>query len=173
MSDRYVFDLDGTLIDTREAVRQAYRAAGLEEFPDDAWGKPAREWLRDEAVHTRKNALYPEMLRRYARKLPLLGLCLNIHAPVITGASPMAASHVSDFINDPRLAIMLWGASLGDKADWLRQYDLRRADQQNFYVDDNPNIRSTLEGMMRERWQMISPEEAFTRLSLPQARTHD
>lgn len=38
------FDVDGTLVNTRELNRLAYESVGVS-IPDDAWGKPWHEWL--------------------------------------------------------------------------------------------------------------------------------
>ena len=43
MSRVFVWDLDGTLLDSRDAVRRAYLEAGVV-MPDDAWGKPWQVW---------------------------------------------------------------------------------------------------------------------------------
>lgn len=67
-----VFDVDGVLVDSRQAVYESYREAGIE-MPDDAWGKPWYQWLphvtkNPSGIHELKNAAY---LRRIAN-LPLL-----------------------------------------------------------------------------------------------------
>jgi phosphoglycolate phosphatase-like HAD superfamily hydrolase len=56
----YVFDLDGVLIDSRDAVREAYKRVGCV-MPDDAWGRPWYEWCGIEP-HTRKVAVYKQMI---------------------------------------------------------------------------------------------------------------
>src|SRR5690554_4950980 len=38
------FDIDGTLVDTRELNLRAYAQVGVE-IPDDAWGRRWQEWL--------------------------------------------------------------------------------------------------------------------------------
>lgn len=61
------FDVDGTLVDTRWHVTEAYRRAGVE-LPDDAWHRSWEEWLPalvgDEArmIHSRKNREYRYLL---------------------------------------------------------------------------------------------------------------
>lgn len=100
---RYVFDLDGTLFDTRNLVRQAYLAAGVI-MPDDAWGKPAGQWLpelvgfkRWHSVHERKTDIYLHMLRRdppprTPAASAMIELALSgVETYVITGASREAA----------------------------------------------------------------------------------
>lgn len=72
-------DIDGTIIDSRELVTNAYKQVGVT-MPDHAWGSPWRSWLPvifdnnlDIAaqVHLQKNRIYRDMLhttdiRQYA-----------------------------------------------------------------------------------------------------------
>ena len=58
----YLFDLDGTLVNTRLAVKEAYRQVGIE-MPDDAWGKPWTEWLNNKFAHDAKAKIYPDVLK--------------------------------------------------------------------------------------------------------------
>jgi phosphoglycolate phosphatase-like HAD superfamily hydrolase len=102
----YMFDLDGTLFDTREAVRLAYLEAGAE-LPEDGswWGRPAREWLRDPdgSIHRRKNAIYLANLDR-VRTLPAFQLYEQL-APrvgIATGASRAAATGLLEYWGVPR-----------------------------------------------------------------------
>lgn len=100
---RYVFDLDGTLFDTRERVRQAYLAVGVI-MPDDAWGQPATVWLpemvgwkRWKQIHDRKTEIYLADLRRYppprtTAASAMIELALSgCETYVITGATRSAA----------------------------------------------------------------------------------
>lgn len=56
------YDLDGTIVDTRPAVKAAYLAAGLSEYKDEYWGKTAAEWHCPPDVHARKSQLYGQYL---------------------------------------------------------------------------------------------------------------
>lgn len=106
-----IFDLDGVLIDSRHAVRAAYERVGVT-MPLQAWGRPWREWLIDACegdenearrVHNLKNEIYPEMVRRHARQLPLAGYIAALDEKslpcwVITGASNDAAEAALNFL---------------------------------------------------------------------------
>jgi hypothetical protein len=87
------FDLDGTLVDTYDAVLAAYRSVGVEP-PPGWWGKPWKQWLDSEAAHSAKNEVYPAHLHM-ARPLPPLSL-LKLHGRagdkvwILTGASLQA-----------------------------------------------------------------------------------
>lgn len=83
------FDLDGTLLDTREAVRHAYVLAGVTP-PDDWWGQPWTQWLSDPAVHQRKNEIYQEIAPQMVRPLPLLLLARRVPHYIVTGCSAAA-----------------------------------------------------------------------------------
>lgn len=62
-------------------------------MPEDAWGKPWREWC-DEKTHRAKNLAYTDALRAHAQPGPLLWLVrkLKSEALVLTGASPDAVN---------------------------------------------------------------------------------
>lgn len=147
----WVFDLDGTLIDSQEAVRRAYEAAGVR-MPPEAWGKPWREWLGDEAAHRRKEALYPEFLRQYARPKALYRTAQRLRAPVLTGASGAAAKAVQEAFGP--LSVALAGATAEAKGRWLAA---RAAG--GFYVDDllhdDPRLRR-----QATQWSLLVPREA-------------
>lgn len=163
-----VFDLDGTLIDTREAVREAYLAAGVE-MPDAAWGKPWHEWLlqdrtTEEAVkiHRKKNELYREALRHYGCILPCLSYALQLGAPIITGASITGVSHVKAWLDENGyrgLNVALSGATYDLKQMWLNTVHSTRG----IYVDDDADARAKLRESTR--WLITSPEQflKFTR----------
>jgi hypothetical protein len=152
-----VFDLDGTLVDTRAAVEAAYSAVGVR-MPSNAWGKPWKEWLKDEELHRRKNAVYPIALALYAKRLPLMEHCLRANARVITGASREAVRGIKRIL-EPRLRVVLHGASLAEKIAWLSCFP-----QPGVYVDDSAeaNARVALE----TGWRTLLPYEAFEQLSI-------
>ncbi len=58
----YLFDLDGTIFDTFLATKYAYEAAGLPEYKEEYWGKPAHEWGCPLAVHRKKKRTYRSFL---------------------------------------------------------------------------------------------------------------
>lgn len=82
----FVFDLDGTLIDTKEATYQAYKHVGIN-MPDEAWGLPWYEWLDSADIHDEKTKIYPEMLKRHAKILPTLNSALEVDGFLLTSAS--------------------------------------------------------------------------------------
>lgn len=101
-----VFDLDGTLIDSHNAVRLAYRLAGVEP-PKDFWGKSASDWLPSVCnfddklasdVHKRKQEIYLTLLQE-DNLVPTLSAAdalrtLRLHGRricVVTAASKEAA----------------------------------------------------------------------------------
>lgn len=91
----YAFDLDGTLVDTKELVRKAYIHAGVVP-PDDFFGKTFFEWFTGDPqeaqeVHSNKQQYYMEHIKS-VKPLPLMellkALVLAGRAPtILTGAS--------------------------------------------------------------------------------------
>lgn len=90
------FDLDGTLVDSYNAVLASYKAAGVVP-PAGFWGKPWREWLDDETAHERKNVAFVSQGIHQTRALPLIRLFQNNDSLVLTGASPMAAKFMLSY----------------------------------------------------------------------------
>lgn len=94
---RFIFDMDGTIVDSRRAVRDAYKRAGME-LPDDAWGKTAKEWGCPPDVHKMKTSLYPTLLLRLGRRLHSADLLETVHGEVLTGASMESVAAVRKFL---------------------------------------------------------------------------
>ena len=117
----YVFDLDGTLIESEYAVAAAYRHAGIT-MPPGAWGKPVGTWCTP-AQHAEKQRAYPEMLRRYAtegRALPLWHSVPAAHRCVVTGASMSSAIASMEFLGLDPHELAVFGADHLAKAEFIR-----------------------------------------------------
>lgn len=157
----WVFDLDGTLVDTQKAVRVAYARAGVN-MPEGVWGKPWRQWLplvtiNAEFAHLTKNLHYPSALTSHAKELPLLRHARRMRAPILTGASESAAFAVSlRFFGIPPLNIVLTEAMLLDKILWLNK---QTSASEITYVDDDSTARAVVANNTRCR--VLTPEEAL------------
>lgn len=114
---RYVFDMDGVLIDTRKAVEAAYAKAGMI-MPAHAWGKPWQEWCPKE-VHSLKQVYYPICLSLYARELPAFRVLRDLGGSVLTSASQYAAELVQEYLRYP-FHLIGTGCSTVDKITALR-----------------------------------------------------
>jgi hypothetical protein len=68
MSDvLHIFDLDGTLLDNKQQILQAYRAAAIElRLPvptaNTIWGRTAAEWKCTPELHKRKTEIYAQLV---------------------------------------------------------------------------------------------------------------
>ncbi len=96
----YAFDLDGTLVDSHDAVLAAYRHVGVEP-PPNFFSLPWREWLHDEKKHDQKNEVYIDQFLILVKPLPLLLLYHSIgdtqnQRIIMTGASRDAALAIAD-----------------------------------------------------------------------------
>ncbi len=90
----YAFDLDGTLIDSREAVLESYRAVGVEP-PPDFFMRSWHEWLSDSTLHDAKNRVYIQKLS-LIKPLPLIRLYFDLGQPsILTGASSVAVDMIA------------------------------------------------------------------------------
>jgi phosphoglycolate phosphatase-like HAD superfamily hydrolase len=154
-----VFDLDGTLADTRKAVEMSYSYFGVR-MPKDAWGKPWQEWLPDAAgsfkdaclIHVAKNEIYPKMINRYARRLPPADLAFklfenNIPIQVLTGASEDATISVLNFLQlTGMIKVLGTGMTFEQKnkkiyAAWMSSCIAWNGRQEPMiYIDDDLNM---------------------------------
>lgn len=162
---KWVFDLDGTLIDNQRAIREAYIAAGV---TTHVFHRPWHEWCTP-AQHKRKNELYPALLKQHGVMTPL-GVTILQYAPcpvrVLTGASKEALEAVFDAFPSLRDVLHVTsGLSPYDKADWLA------ATGWGAYVDDDDTCRHIIGA--RTTWAILRPAEAepLLRLSSPQEQT--
>lgn len=86
---RSVFDLDGTLVQTRKANLMAYQEVGVVP-PDNFHQIPWNRWASKEQ-HDNKNVILKRTMKEYARRMPLLDVALQtIGAVVLTNASDPA-----------------------------------------------------------------------------------
>jgi hypothetical protein len=93
---KWLFDMDGTLVDTLRATREAYRRAGMK-MPEGAWGKPWREWCPEE-VHAEKQRIYPNTLREFGRILPAAELLRTMGGEIVTAASARSVDAVVELL---------------------------------------------------------------------------
>jgi phosphoglycolate phosphatase-like HAD superfamily hydrolase len=115
---QYAFDLDGTLVDTRKVIRDAYTHAGHPP-PEDFFGKTFAEWFKGDAieaqrVHSLKQQYYMEHAKE-VRPLPLMSLftalAIGGRAPrIFTGASYNALQILA--YHFPIIAQVEWLCSL-------------------------------------------------------------
>lgn len=147
----YVFDMDGVLMDSKDAVFEAYERAGVI-MPEDAWGKPWQDWLIRECngdekhaqkVHTVKNQMYLETLEFYARWKPARHLAAQLIAAdemvrVITGASIDACEIAFKFLDLPIKVLEGTYMRTIDKVKWLSR--TAAANPLGIYFDDRRDV---------------------------------
>jgi hypothetical protein len=129
----WVFDMDGCIVDSRKAVAEAYRQAGLPVMPRSAWGKTAQEWECPPEVRETKKRLYDTCLRKMGRRLHAASLLEITGGSVLTGASMEAVRDVRKFI---QVDFPLAGAECDSdlKIEVLRG---KAAEGHVMYVDDD------------------------------------
>ena len=138
------WDLDGTLVHTREANLAAYRSFCVRP-PHDFHTRPWREWCLAEH-HDQKSQLLPSYLRRYASPTPLMRLFRGMGGDIITNASSPAIATLREIFPELRTARIHGGLSPEEKVDWLN-----RAALPGLYIDDS--IRTVEMVRRRTRWQ--------------------
>lgn len=121
---RYAFDLDGTLVDSKLAVHQAYVDVGVLP-PEDFFTRPWFTWLNDKALHDAKNEKYLELIPSLVKPLPLMRLFKQLtgkaDVSILTGASRIAAQAIVDhfqLLPDLMLCGMDMKAKISVMVEW-------------------------------------------------------
>lgn len=150
---RYVFDLDDTLFLTKDLVVKAYLRAGVV-MPEDAWGKPAYEWLPQIAgrlwmnTHVSKNEIYTRILlasppERTTAARAMVDLSLGgCETYVLTGASKAATNVLLSGFQPYHYRLLGTKCSLEEKTFRLRQIGDTR---NTVYVDDDHHTCDVME----------------------------
>ena len=138
------WDLDGTLVHTRDANLAAYQALGVRP-PSDFHVRPWQEWCSAE-VHDEKGRLLPAYLRRCATPTPLLRLFRGMGGDIVTNSSPPAIAALREIFSELRTARIHGGLSPVEKVDWLNAASLP-----GLYIDDS--IRTVEMVRRRTQWQ--------------------
>lgn len=156
-----VFDLDETLISTREANFRAYVSCGITP-PVDFHVRPWQEWCTHEQHEAKQDAL-PEFLPKLIRLLPCYThIFAKTGGIVLTNASKRSL----DTICRALPVVCSWNI-LSEKTPAMKLEWLRKTPP-GLYFDDNTQL---IENIRREtRWQAVD----VSGLSfLPQATRND
>lgn len=131
---KWVFDMDGTLVDTLRATREAYRKAGMP-MAEGAWGQPWHLWV-DSETHKEKQRIYPNTLREFGRLLPAAELYRLVGGSILTAASSESVWAVLDTFFNGRgpEGDIYHQCSPNDKIAVLAEYYKKG---RTVYVDDN------------------------------------
>lgn len=135
-----VFDFDGVLFSTKDAVQEAYEHVGIS-MPSDAYGKPWHQWMMQSLglteaeaarLHKLKNEVYLRLVQEGAvRPLPAHDVFMKYDQSVVaTGASRAAASILLPGASH-RIAVA--SASTMRKAHYLHTHRPNGA----VYIDDD------------------------------------
>lgn len=181
---RWIFDMDGTLVDSREAVRLAYLEVGIV-MPDNAWGKRWQEWLPQaceplgldpKRVRERKQEVYPHYVKNVTSTplgLTFLQLFFEYRNDlpfqrqfsILTGAGCAACEALYTANLLPYMLHVHANMTRLDKANYLAHHGW------GIYVDDDEETRLLVKELTT--WHVLTPEEALARLSQLLAPTND
>lgn len=116
-----VWDLDGTLVETRKANYLAYKSLGINP-PEDFHVRPWQEWCSQEA-HDEKGRIIGRFILNHARPLQLLSVWeANGRGPILTNASPEAIAGIRATFSQLADANIKGGMRSYEKTAWLRVY---------------------------------------------------
>jgi beta-phosphoglucomutase-like phosphatase (HAD superfamily) len=152
-----IFDLDGVLFETQDAVYKAYKEAGID-MPDSAWGKPWQSWLpkicgsmeEAELVHDKKDWAYETAISmNIVQTLPPLVLLRVLSqgslakVGVLTGASRCSTESLMRYGNISHVPVYGTSMTRAGKFEALSGIAAR-----GVYIDDN-------DLMMPEGWRLV------------------
>lgn len=131
-------DLDGTLIDTRLAVKKAYEHVGVKHWKSDA---PWHAFATEEQ-HSQKGYIYPMFLKQYAHVLPLAEVAIQSQWEILTGASVDALLSIREVFPLFRHLDTRWVhcnlVTSQDKVRVIKQHGI------SLYIDDNPQTLAVI-----------------------------
>lgn len=142
---KLVFDLDGTLVRTREANLEAYRSLGVDP-PQDFDVRPWQEWCSPED-HERKLVVYPKYVRMLATLLPAYRLLEASGGTILTNSNRKSLDAVVAVF--PQLAVY---ACLFEHTPDMKLNLLRRAKPGVYFDDSTSMVRRVRE---ETAWQAI------------------
>jgi len=127
---KLVWDLDGTIVDTKAANEWAYESLGVKP-PKDFYERHWSEWT-DESVHQRKGWITAHYIRMLGKPGPVMQLWINNGGTILTSASEATVNAVRDTFPVLGSADIRWGKTLQDKIDWLNGQE-----EPGCYFDDS------------------------------------
>lgn len=136
-----VFDLDGTLVQTRAANLAAYKELGVEP-PEDFHIRPWQEWCTKE-VHDAKGQIIARYLQVAAHATPLMPVYDQIGTAILTNASDEVVHTLCGMFETLRRATIVQ-LKPDQKVAWLRKRP------PGFYFDDS--IPTVLKVREQTRW---------------------
>lgn len=145
---RAVFDMDGVLIDSNDAIRDCYTAAGASP-PDNVLAAEGTGWLaaqfgdRADAVRKVKDGLYLDALSdgripalpplRVAQLLHAYGWSLSVTTAAPPGSAQLFAQY---YVGTPRIfEVVIDSLRVADRMMWLSA--AYGPNSRGVYVDDN------------------------------------
>lgn len=142
----YIFDLENTLVHTKEAVRAAYVAAGVD-LPEDFFVMPWPSFCSAEE-HNRKNEIYHHFAYKI-RILPAFNLWrATPGAVILSGISEAALGVVRDTVPELQQARIHYGMHRKQKIDFVAH--LKGG---GLYVDDD--VQACLAVSQLGGWQVM------------------
>ena len=113
-----VWDLDGTLVETRYANLMAYKSLGIKP-PEDFNVRPWQEWCTKEA-HDAKGRIIKNFILNYAKPLQLLDVWqANGRGVILTNASHEAVDAIRERFGVLATADIWIGMNSQEKVRWL------------------------------------------------------
>lgn len=114
----YAFDLDGTLVDSRDANLAAYRMIGVEP-PEDFNVRPWGEWTT-KAIHDAKNIMFEQFAADHIHALPLMELARECGGHVLSMCSRPCMAMIRRLVDfGPNIDNVVHSMSIMDKVDYL------------------------------------------------------
>lgn len=83
---QFVYDFDGVLVDTKNAIRRAWKMVGVDP-PKDFWKKSWKDWCPDPELYEKRNEAYIEKCLPLVNLLPMMKVAAATGGLILTNGA--------------------------------------------------------------------------------------
>lgn len=141
-----IFDLDGCLVDTREAHRMSYEMAGVRFIPSDFYHTSSHGWATPEQRRL-KAGFYEENLHKHGKLLPAADILFQFGGLVMSGCSKESVDALLKVFPEFGSIGIMCEFSLDEKIKYLNLHD------PGMYFDDWSVMLDRVRG--ETKWKAI------------------
>jgi phosphoglycolate phosphatase-like HAD superfamily hydrolase len=126
----FVYDFDGVLVDTKTAIKQAWRKVGVNP-PKDFWKVPYQEWFTGHSdVYEERNRVFIKSCMHLVRPLPMLEVAQQTGGVILTNGAQERVVAILEKLS-VKNCIVKCGLDIASKAKELNAFE-----QTGIYFDD-------------------------------------
>ena len=143
---QFVYDFDGLLVETKAAIKQAWRLVGVTP-PKDFWKRHWRTWCDDEALYEKRNQVFIAKCLPLIKPLPMLQLAAATGGLILTSGAQYRVVACLSHLGVTNCMVKC-GLDVKQKAEELNSFK-----KPGVYFDDNWEHVSTLRTLTQ--WHIV------------------